>query len=436
MKKIVVCGLSNRALGMFVYSILQQFGSHNQIVGLLDSDNRRIELCKERFPELLAIPTYEPDHFQQMIDETKPDTVIVTSRDDTHINYILQGLERNLDVITEKPMVTNAHDARRIIEAEKMSKGKVIVAFNYRYNPFHRKIKELILEGKIGKVTSVDLNWYIDTYHGASYFKRWNRNRDFSGGLSIHKSTHHFDLVNWWLDQKPEEVFAYGALHYFGKDGEFNPSPTNNRYCSTCDEKQLCHYYMRWSDRRNNVNAKDDHIKADSIEKSAQNYTHYRPDSCIFDHSIEIEDTYVATVKYDKGAFLSYSVNFSLPYEGYRLAINGTKGRIETTEYHEPSRIPFEVPEQTIEFYPLFGGAKETIHVLQTGGGHGGGDPVLLEDLFLGVDQTRPYPILAGAEAGAYSIAVGEGVWRSVKENKPYKIEDLLRINADVSLTK
>jgi predicted dehydrogenase len=436
MKKIVVCGLSNRALGMFVDSILHQFGSNNQIVGLLDSDERRIELCKERFPQLASVPAYDPVQFQQMVDETNPDTVIVTSRDDTHINYILQGLERNLTVITEKPMVTNAHDARRIIEAEKVSNGRVIVAFNYRYNPFHRKIKELILDGKIGRVTSVDLNWYIDTYHGASYFKRWNRNREFSGGLSIHKSTHHFDLVNWWLDQKPEEVFAYGGLHYFGKDGEFNPSLTDNRYCSTCEEKHLCHYYMRWSDRRNKVNAKDDHIKADSIEKSAQNYTHYRPDSCIFDHAIEIEDTYVATVKYDKGAFLSYSVNFSLPYEGYRLAINGTKGRIETMEYHEPSRIPFSVPEQTIEFYPLFGGAKETIHVLQTGGGHGGGDPVLLEDLFLGVDQTRQYPILAGAQAGAYSIAVGEGVWRSVKENKPYKIEELLRNNADLSLTK
>ncbi|MFB3160251.1 Gfo/Idh/MocA family oxidoreductase [Neobacillus sp. 179-J 1A1 HS] len=436
MNRIVVCGLSNRALGMFIQSIVHQFGSTNQVVGVLDSDPRRIEICKESFSELKSIPSYNPNQFQQMIDETNPDTVIVTSRDDTHIDYILQGLENNLTVITEKPMVTKAEDARRVMEAEKESKGKVIVAFNYRYNPFHRKIKELILEGKIGRVTSVDLNWYIDTYHGASYFKRWNRNRNFSGGLSIHKSTHHFDLVNWWLDQNPEEVFAYGALNYFGKDGEFNPSPTDNRYCSTCEEKLSCEYYMRWSNRRNNIAVKDDHIKADSIEKSAQNYTHYRPDSCIFDHEIEIEDTYVATVKYDKGAFLSYSVNFSLPYEGYRLAINGTKGRIETTEFHEPSRIPFSVPEQTIEFYPLFGGAKEIIHVLQTGGGHGGGDPVLLEDLFLGVDQNRPYPILAGAEAGAYSIAVGEGVWRSVKENKPMKINDLLKSEVDLSLPK
>ena len=429
MKRIVVCGLSNRALGMFIDSIVHQFGNQNKIVGVLDTDPRRIELCRKSFEELKLIPSYHPDQFQQMIDETNPDTVIVASRDDTHIHYILQALANNLTVITEKPMVTKAEDARRVMEAEKKSSGKVIVTFNYRYNPFHRKIKELIQEGKIGRVTSVDLNWYIDTFHGASYFKRWNRNRALSGGLSIHKSTHHFDLVNWWLDQRPEEVFAYGALNYYGKDGEFNPSSIDHRYCSTCTEKFDCQYYMRWSNRRNNLAVKDDHIKADSIEKSAQNYTDYRPDSCIFDHEIEIEDTYAATVKYDKGAILSYSVNFSLPYEGYRLAINGTKGRIETTEYHEPSRIPFSVPEQTIEFYPLFGGAKEIIHVLQTGGGHGGGDPALLEDLFMDVDQTRPYQILAGAEAGAYSIAVGEGVWRSVKENKPVKINDLLKNN-------
>ncbi|MFF2449201.1 Gfo/Idh/MocA family protein [Neobacillus sp. NPDC058068] len=431
MKKIVVCGLSNRALGMFIEPILTDFAHENKIVGLLDIDERRIELCKESFPELCSIPSYNGDQFDQMIKETNADTIIVTSRDDTHIDYILQGLEQDLTVITEKPMVTNANDAMRVMEAEKRSEGKVIVAFNYRYGAFHRKIKELILEGKIGRITSVDLNWYIDTYHGASYFKRWNRNRAYSGGLSIHKSSHHFDLVNWWLDQKPEEVFAYGALNYYGKDGEFNPSLADNRHCSTCHEKYNCQYYMRWSNRRNNIAVKDDHIKADNIEKSAENYTDYRPDACIFDHDIEIEDTYAAIVKFDKGALLNYSVNFSAPYEGYRLAINGTKGRIETTEYHEPSRISFPFPEQTIEYYPLFG-SKETIHVVQNEGSHGGGDPLLQEDLFLGVDPNRPYQILAGAEAGAYSIAVGEGVWRSCKENKPFRINELLRSASEI----
>jgi predicted dehydrogenase len=423
MNRIIVCGLSNRSFGMFIQPILSSFSQQNKIVGLLDSDPRRIELCKEKFPSLLSVPSYLPSEFLQMVKETKADTVIVTSRDDTHVDYILQGLEQNLVVISEKPMVTKVEDAQRVLEAEKKSKGKVIVAFNYRYNPYHRKMKEMILDGKVGRVTSIDLNWYIDTYHGASYFKRWNRKREFSGGLSIHKSTHHFDLVNWWLDQNPEEVFAYGALNYYGKNGELNPSPENHRYCVSCTEKLSCQYYMRWTNRRNEAFVQDDHVN--NLEMSHQHYTNYRPDACIFDHEIDIEDTYVATVKYDRGALLSYSINFSLPYEGYRLAINGTKGRIETTEFHAPSRTPFPVPEQTIDYFPLFG-SKEVIHVVQNEGSHGGGDPILQEDLFLGENPIRKYDILAGAKEGAYSIAVGEGVWRSCKENRPIRISELL----------
>jgi predicted dehydrogenase len=423
MKKFVVCGVSNRALQMFIGPILETFFHENEIVGLLDSDPLRFTVCKARFPQLEYTPTFSPTQFEEMIETLHPDYVIVAGRDDTHIDYILQSLQKDISVITEKPMVTNAEDAKRVLRAEEKSKGEVIVTFNYRYSPFHRKIKEMIMEGKIGRVTSVDLNWYIDTFHGASYFRRWNRDRELSGGLSVHKSTHHFDLVNWWLDQKPEEVFAYGQLHYYGPDGELNPRGKEQEYCGTCHERENCSYFSRWNPRSGRSEARDDHLMAGVFEEVP--YSDYRPDACIFDNEIDIEDTYTATVKYDKGSLLSYSINFSAPYEGYRLAINGTKGRIETTEYHEPSRISFAFPQQTIEYYPLFG-AKETIELVTNSGGHGGGDPLLLEDIFLGPDPSRTYKIQAGAEAGAYSIAIGEGVWRSVKEHRPIKIKDLL----------
>ncbi|WP_223588780.1 Gfo/Idh/MocA family protein [Neobacillus bataviensis] len=433
MKKYVICGVSNRALEMYMKPLLNEFSAENRIVGLLDSDPLRFTIANEKYPQLQSIPTFNPEQFESMIEETKPDYVIVTGRDDTHLDYILRALQKQVNVITEKPMVTTAEDAYKVMQAEAKSKGKVLVTFNYRYSAFHRKIKEMILEGKVGRITSIDLNWYIDTYHGSSYFKRWNRNRDISGGLSIHKSTHHFDLINWWLDQKPEEVFAYGALNYYGQDGEMNPKKESGRYCGTCDVRNNCAYFRRWNPRIGSTTVKDDHLLAGVYEKDVP-YTNYRPDACIFDEEISIEDTYVAAVKYDGGSLLSYSINFSAPYEGYRLAINGTKGRIETTEYHEPSRIQFEYRDQTIDYYPLFG-AKETIELVQNSGGHGGGDPLLLEDLFLGPDPARGYEILAGAEAGAYSIAVGEGVWRSVAEKKPISIKEIL-YHSNHQLTK
>ncbi|MBU8788702.1 MULTISPECIES: Gfo/Idh/MocA family protein [Bacillus] len=419
MKKYVICGLSGRAVNMFIEPLVREYSRGHRIAALLDDDPLREAVCKERFPELRSVPFFRAEAFSDMIEKVDPDTVIVASRDDTHVRYILGALQSNKDVITEKPMVTTVKDAAAVIAAEAESEGTVTVTFNYRYNPYHRKIKEMILEGKLGRITSVDLNWYIDTYHGASYFKRWNRMRKYSGGLSVHKSTHHFDLVNWWLDQKPEEVFAYGGLYYYGPDGEMNPEKGENRYCGTCRVKQACRYFMRWEAG----DAEDDHIRSDEHQHLL--YTNYRPDACIFDEEIDIEDTYAAVLKYDGGALLNYSVHFSAPYEGYRLAINGTKGRLETTEYHAPGRIPFEVPEQTIEYFPLFE-SKETIRVVRQPGGHGGGDPLLLRELFSGKDPFREYDILAGSEAGAYSIAAGEGMWRSIKENRPIGIEELL----------
>ncbi|WP_275983495.1 Gfo/Idh/MocA family protein [Paenibacillus hamazuiensis] len=421
-KRYVICGVSTRANGMFIRPMLETFSAHCEIVGLLDADPGRFENCFRKFPTLKGLPVYFPGQFGQMLRETEPDVVIVAGADYTHADYIVQALEHHLEVISEKPMVTSGIDCRRVLDAQASSRGKLYVAFNYRYSPIHTRIKELILEGRVGRVTSIDLNWYLDTYHGASYFKRWNRKRSHSGGLSVHKSTHHFDLVSWWIGQKPVEAFAYGALNYFGPGGELNPAKEDGRFCGTCRVKTDCEYFMRWSTRSKEIVPEDDHLTQIDVQPGSR--TGYRADGCIFDSEIDIEDTYAAAVKYDRGALLSYSVNFSLPYEGYRLAINGTKGRIETQEVMT-KRTSYSVPEQTIEYFPLFGG-KETIHVVPRPGGHGGGDPLILEDLFLGPDPRRSYEILAGAEAGADSVLTGEAVWKSVQAGRPVRISDLL----------
>lgn len=423
MRKFAVCGVSKRAIGMFIKPMTETFGDSCQLVGMLDVDPKRFVVCKEQFPATKDVPEFNDGEFDRMVAETEPDVIIVASRDDTHVDYIVSALRHGIDVVTEKPMATTAADCQKIMDEEAKSKGKVTVTFNYRYSPYHTKIKEIILSGRLGKITSVDLNWYIDTYHGFSYFQRWNRQRELSGGLSIHKSSHHFDLVNWWLGQKPVEAFSFGATNYYGSDSPWNPKKEDGRHCATCHVRDDCAYYMRWNTRSNSASVQDDHIDSDLKRRSG--YTNYRPDQCAFDSTIEIEDTYTATVRYDQGALLSYSINFSLPYEGYRLAINGTKGRLETMEYHAPSRVPFPTPTQTIDFFPLFG-SKETIHVVEREGGHGGGDPVLQEDIFLGVDPSRPYPILSGSKDGAYAVTTGEAVWKSVKEKKPVFIEDLL----------
>src|SRR5665811_2239215 len=87
-----------------------------------------------------------------------------------------------------------------------------------RYSPRNSELKRVIASGEIGDVLSVTFEWVLDTAHGADYFRRWHREKDKSGGLLIHKSSHHFDLVNWWLADAPARVFASGGTRFYGAE--------------------------------------------------------------------------------------------------------------------------------------------------------------------------------------------------------------------------
>ena len=100
---------------------------------------------------------------------------MVTTVDAFHSRVPRPALERGIDVMTEKPMVIDETQCRAVLDAEKRTGRKIVVTHNYRYAPKHQKIKELLMGGEIGKVTSVDFYWYLDTSHGADYFRRWHR---------------------------------------------------------------------------------------------------------------------------------------------------------------------------------------------------------------------------------------------------------------------
>lgn len=138
-RRYAVCGVSSRAIYMWMKPIYSTFSRHAELTAMLDVDPQRFQVCRREIPETASLPTYRPEQFGQMIEETKPDTVFVVCRDSFHAHYIIAALERGLDVVTEKPMTSCWEDALKVREAEKHSRGKVICTFNYRYPPAHRK---------------------------------------------------------------------------------------------------------------------------------------------------------------------------------------------------------------------------------------------------------------------------------------------------------
>ena len=404
-RRYAIVGTGDRATGMWGTPLVQRYSDIIKFVGLCDINAKRAVAARE----LIGVDCPTFTNFDEMMDRAKPDLLMVTTVDAFHENYITKGLDRGVDVMTEKPMVINEAQCQSVLDSEKRANRKIAVTFNYRYAPKHQKIKEVLLSGEIGRVISVDFSWYLDVSHGADYFRRWHRLKAGGGSLWVHKATHHFDLINWWLDADPVEVTAYGDLEVYGKKGPFR-----HTHCRPCPHKSKCRFYY---DMTKNEKRMKLYAACEDIDK-------YYRDGCVYRQDVDIYDTMSAVVKYSNGVNMSYSLNAFMPIEGYRLAFNGELGRLEVRDYE---RQPWPVEEETEIYVTRSFGQRTKIPVPKVEGGHGGGDDRLRDLIFRKVNVPE-YMKLPDSRAGAMSCLTGIAARKSIEQKRPVKIADLIRL--------
>ena len=423
-RRYAIVGLGSRH-ELYQDGIETVHAANAQLVGLCDVNAGRVELARRRSAKNGSTipPGYLAADFGRMLTETRPDTVIVTTVDATHHDYLIWAMEAGCDVITEKPMTTDAEKCRRVLATQRRTGRSCRVTFNYRYAPPRSQVKDLLMSGAIGDVLSVDFHWLLNTHHGADYFRRWHSKKENSGGLFVHKSTHHFDLVNWWLGAMPVSVMATGKREFYTAATARRMGLTGpHERCCTCPEKSQCGFALDLSASPS--------LKA--LYGDQEGHDGYFRDRCVFRDDIDIEDTMNALVTYDTGATLSYSLNTFNAWEGYTVAFNGTQGRIEHAMVESVYVNGTETVQGgiadggvTIRVIPLRGQAR-TIVPWSAEGDHGGGDRLMLEDIFLPNRAVDKYIRAADERAGACSIAVGIAANRSLQTGAGVKIADLL----------
>ncbi|KRF03730.1 dehydrogenase [Paenibacillus sp. Soil766] len=423
--RYAIVGTGGRA-EFFYGSMVKDFLDTSELVAICDINQTRMNYTNDRLAkkyEYHAVPTYKADQFEEMIRQEKPDVIIVTTVDRTHHTYIIKAMELGCDVISEKPMTVDEEKCQEILDAIKRTGRQLRVTFNYRYAPHNTKIRELIMDGTIGDVHSVHFEWLLNTEHGADYFRRWHRDKRNGGGLLVHKSTHHFDLVNFWLETQPETVFAMGDLMFYGKENAEKRGETK--------------FYQRAT---GNANAKDDpfalHLdKKPSLKGlylDAEHEDGYQRDQSVFGDGISIEDTMGVMVRYKNKAILTYSLNAYLPWEGFNVNINGSKGRIEM-KVVEKSYVNSggdkadegALKAKTITVFPMFAAPYE-VEIEEGVGGHGGGDPVLLKDIFDKPSDDR-FNRAASHVDGAMSILTGIAGNISLRTGQPVAVDKLVK---------
>jgi predicted dehydrogenase len=407
---------------MFQDAITGKYRDNNELVALCDTNPGRLALAAKNAQRAGAKPkTYSAAQFDRLLTESKPDVVIVTTPDSTHDEYIVRALDGGCDAITEKPMTTTADKAQRILDACKRNNRHVRVTFNYRYSPPRTQIKDLLMSNAIGDVMSVDFTWLLNTVHGADYFRRWHSRKEISGGLMVHKATHHFDLVNWWLGAQPDLVLAYGKREFYTPaTAKRMGLASHHERCRTCPEKEKCSFYFDLS--------ADPGLKA--LYWDNEHHDGYFRDQCVWRPEISIEDTMNVIVRYNTGATLNYSLNAFNSWEGYQIAFNGTKGRIEH-EIVEGGAISagaaaYQAGKDAIStrVIPLRGNPEE-LEVWTGTGGHGGGDNVMLTEVF-GTAEPDKYKRAADERSGLYSILIGAAANKCFESGQAVKIDELV----------
>lgn len=411
-KRYCIVGASSRGLGMYATPLSSDFRDVCDFVGVYDCNPGRSSDLSKACGD---IPVYNT--FYEMIHEAKPDAVIVTTMDRFHEEYAVKAMEYGCDAIIEKPMCITVDQVRSLLDTKERTGKNVTVTFNMRYMPYKLKVKELLMSGVIGDIEHVTFEWnLIYGGHGTSYFRRWHAFLENSGGLMLTKAAHHFDLANWYIDSYPAKVSAFGKLDRYGENGTAKSvigGDTPGTHCHSCPHAGTCELYHK-------LNSSEESLYA----KNAK-YDGYTPDACLFRKGMDIYDTTCVNVLYENGVTLSYSMNANSPYEGWRIAFTGTKGRLEAGEILEGPADTVTATKDIIRIMK-YDAAPEIIPVDTLNIAHGGGDQLLLKDLFERPNEDDPFIQRATVIDGAASVLIGALANESIATGKTLDVTDRL----------
>jgi predicted dehydrogenase len=407
---------------MFRKAITETHAEGNVLVALCDEDRHRLELSAEALAGIAAPKLYLAADFDRMLAETRPDCVVVTTPDHLHHVYIAKALDAGCDVMSEKPMTTDLARLKAILDAQSRSERSVAVTFNYRYAPARTQIKDMLQSGIIGDITAIDFRWSLDRVHGADYFRRWHRQKDNSGGLLVHKATHHFDLLNWWVGSFPSTVSAKGRRAFYTPEtGDALGLAERGTRCFSCPVSEICDYRL-------DITA-DPALNALYFEAEAEGS--YIRDRCVFSDDISIEDTMQVQVGYSNGVTCNYTLCAYSPWEGLEITFYGTKGELyhRNVEVHgvfagERDRAH---SDNVVTEVHVFGGRREKVDVWEGKGIHGGADPIMLGYLFdPGAMPEDQYARRSDHLSGAWSILTGIAANRSIASGQTVAIDQML----------
>lgn len=200
---VVGCGKVAQTLHLYEYSV----NPNAELAALCDVDEGRLKLCADKYA---VTRTY--DSYEKMLAESGVEAVSICLPNYLHHPVAMAALKAGVNVLVEKPMALSSKQAQEMIDTAKAAKKVLMVSQTQRFSPVHRKAKEVMDSGVMGKVLHLATSFGHPGPEGWSPWGKWFFEKDKAGfgpmaDLGIHKA----DLVRFLTGKEVAAVAAFMA---------------------------------------------------------------------------------------------------------------------------------------------------------------------------------------------------------------------------------
>ncbi|MDF3078391.1 MAG: Gfo/Idh/MocA family oxidoreductase [Sphingobacteriaceae bacterium] len=410
----ITCGAGNR--GNVYGGFATKFPGELDIIGVAEP----IPFRNERYAKTHNIE--QNNRFNTWEDVFKrpkfADAVIISMPDNLHYAPCMKALEMGYDVLLEKPIAPTEKECRDILAMAKKTGRIVGVCHVLRYAPYFVKMKELIAQGAIGRVMSVQHLEPIEHTHMAHSYVRGNwHNSKETTPILLAKSCHDLDIIKWVINKPSKEIIAMGDLTWFKRENA--PEGSTNRCTEGCKVERECPYsaikeYVERGSRNKVLDIPDDMKDKDERKNfiiNKLNTTNYG--RCVYRMDNDQPDHYITSIRFADAVTANFSMEAFAGYAGRRTRIFGSMGDIVgdmdelvVTDFRTRKSVTLKPKAEDVEGY--------------TNAGHGGGDYNLAHDFVQAVAHQDPKMLTSTIDESIESHLMG---FMAEKSRKTKRVE-------------
>lgn len=384
MKKVTLAliGAGDRGMNCYApYTLENPWKAEFVAVAERDIEKRR------QFAERYHIkPENCFDDFEEMLRQPKlADAVLICTSDRLHFKPAIQAMEKGYHIMMEKPMSTTPEQCMALWKASQTYNKMFILCFVLRYTEFFSTIYQMLKEGRIGKVNSINHMENIPLVDQVHAFTRGIfRNEETACPIILSHCCHDLDIISWFAGSRCKKIASFGGLTFFCEKNA--PKGAPKRCLDGCPVSSQCKYYAPNYYLTKDTGWPTSTIGTDmSFEgrlKALQEGPYGR---CVFHCDNDVVDNQTVIMEFENGVTANFSLQPFASESGRTMKIVGTKGEIQA-----------DMEKNTIQVFDQFTERIEKIQIQPSRYKYGGGDHGIMEYF---IDQ-----VLEEAEGGRTSM--------------------------------